>query len=348
MGSDLPRARVKARTMADIAALAGVAGSTVSRALAGSNRVSEQTRLRILDLVRESGYRVNARARSLRLQRSRTIEIVIATAANRRRFSDPLCSQIVVSVADALAEKGYDLLLSHANPWADDVPGADALASSRADGIIFIGQGRDPAPLARYASEHPNVVVWGADVPDRTYAVVGGDDFRGGELVGRRLMALGRRRVVFLGDVGRPEIGLRHRGLAAALSSAGAAPDQTLTLSTPFDAASAHEATRNLFRSGATHDSIFAAGDVMAIAAMQALMELGVRVPADVAVVGYDDIPLAAFASPALTTVRQDAGAGGAALVERLLAIIEGGERRDVVLPTELIVRRSCGAGSAC
>ncbi|MEX0644844.1 MAG: LacI family DNA-binding transcriptional regulator, partial [Parvularculaceae bacterium] len=140
-------ASVRIRTMAEIADLAGVAESTVSRALAGSSRVSEETKERILALVKERGYRVNSRARSLRMQRTRTVEVVIAISeSNRQHFSDPFFSQIIASIGDALAEYGYDLLLSRACPWTE-VSGADALASHRADGIIIIGQGRDPSPL---------------------------------------------------------------------------------------------------------------------------------------------------------------------------------------------------------
>jgi DNA-binding LacI/PurR family transcriptional regulator len=336
--------RVGARTMAEIARLAGVAESTVSRALAGSTRVSQDTRQRIAELVKEHGYRINTSARNLRMQRSRTVEVVIAISeATKQHFSDPFFSQIIASLGDALAENGYDMLLSRQPPWSD-VAGADALTSNRADGVIVIGQGRDPAPLDRYAREHKNVVVWGADIAGRSYPVVGSDNFEGGQLVGRHLMSLGRRRVVFLGDVGHTEIGLRHRGLVTALTSVGQASTQTLTLSMPFDGASAYDATHELFRDRAWHDAVFAASDILAIAAIQALADLNIRVPGDVAVVGYDDIAVSALVSPALTTVRQDTAAGGRALVGKLLALMDGDAPSDLILPTQLIVRRSCGA----
>ncbi|MEX0644837.1 MAG: substrate-binding domain-containing protein, partial [Parvularculaceae bacterium] len=201
-----------------------------------------------------------------------------------------------------------------------------------------------PSPLARYAADHKDVVVWGGDIPGRNYPIVGSDNFLGGQLVGRHLLSLGRRRVVFLGDVRHVELGLRHRGLMAVLTSAGAASDQTLTLSMPFDSASAYEATRGLFQSGRWHDAIFAASDLLAIAAMQALADLNIRVPDDVSVIGYDDIAVAAYTTPALTTVRQDTAAGGRALVENLLAGLEGKKPRDAILPIELVIRRSCSA----
>lgn len=335
---------VRARTMAEVAQLAGVAESTVSRALSGSNRVSEATKARIRDLVSASGYKVNTRARNLRMRSSRTIEVVIAISeTNRQHFSDPFFSQIISSIGDALAENGYDLLLSRACPWSE-VAGADTLSSNRADGVIIIGQGRNPEPLAHYAETHGNVVVWGADIAGRSYPIIGTDNFRGGQLVGRHLRALGRRRVAFLGDIRHVELGLRHRGCMEALAPTDAAAEQTLTLSMPFDSASAYEATQGLFRSGAWHDAIFAGTDLLAIAAMRALADLNIRVPEDVAVVGYDDISLAAYMSPSLTTVRQDTVAGGRALVQNLLALLAGDIPQDVMLPTELVIRRSCGA----
>ncbi len=330
--------------MADIAEIAGVAESTVSRAIAGSNRVSAETKKRIFELIEESGYRINSRARSLRTQETRTIEVVIGISeTNRQHFSDPFFSQIITAIGDALAENGYDLLLSRYNPW-DEESLADAIAVKRADGVIIIGQGRNPAALNRYAERNRNVVVWGARIPGRTYPVVGGDNFLGGALAGKHLMKSGRNRLVFLGDVNHVEVGMRHAGLVSALTGSRLSSDQTLMLSMPFDTASAYEATRRLFESGKHHDAIVAASDLMAIAAMRALADLGIRVPDDVAVIGYDDIALASYVTPGLTTIRQDTAAGGKSLVQAMLAILSGMTPTDALLPTELVVRQSCGA----
>ena len=330
--------------MAEIAELAGVAESTVSRAIAGSNRVSVETKERILRLIDENGYRINSRARSLRTQETRTIEVVIAISeTNRQHFSDPFFSQIISSIGDALAESGYDLLLSRSQPWGEGSH-ADALAVNRADGIIIIGQGRNPEALNRYAEKYRNVVVWGAHIPGRSYPVVGSDNAHGGALAGKHLLANGRRRLVFLGDVNHIEVGMRHSGLVSALTGKGVSSGQTLMLSMPFDSASAYEATLRLFQSGVNHDAIFAASDLMAIAAMRALSDLGARVPQDVAVIGYDDIALSSFVSPGLTTIRQDTMAGGRHLVESMLTILSGREPSDTVLPTDLVIRQSCGA----
>ena len=335
---------MRLRTMADIAEIAGVAESTVSRAIAGSNRVSVETKKRIFDLIEESGYRINSRARSLRTQETRTIEVVIGISeTNRQHFSDPFFSQIITSIGDALAENGYDLLLSRYNPWSDEAL-ADAIAVKRADGVIVIGQGSNPESLNRYAERNHNVVVWGARIPGRAYPVVGSDNFLGGALAGKHLLKIGRRRLVFLGDVNHVEVGLRHTGLISALKGVSASSDQSLMLSMPFDSASAYDATRSLFQTGKHHDAIFAASDLMAIAAIRALADLGLEIPGDVAVIGYDDIAVASYVTPGLTTIRQDTTVGGRALVESMLAMLAGKTPTDVTLPTELVIRQSCGA----
>jgi len=329
-------------TMAEIAKLAGVAESTVSRALAGSNRVSQATKDRIFDLVKEKNYKINTRARNLRTQRSNMVEVIIPISpTNRQHFSDPFFSQIISSIADALAENNYDLILSRICPWSDESE-ANILSDQRADGLIIIGQGSEPERLAHYAQKHKNLIVWGADLPGRTYPVVGSDNFLGGQLAGQHFLDQGRRRIVFLGDVRHSEISLRHQGCLQALTAGDAESDQIVTLSMPFDSASAYKATQALFQGGAVHDAIFAATDVLAIAAIQAISDLGLKVPEDVSVIGYDDIAMAAYAVPALTTIRQDTDAGGRALVEGLLAIFNGDTPQDRILPTEIVIRRSC------
>ncbi len=330
------------RTMADIARIAGVAESTVSRALSGSNRVSEVTRDRIREIVGQQGYKINARARSLRTRKTGTVEVVIPISeTNRQHFSDPFFSEIIAALADALAQRGLDMLLSRFPPWSPN-PGANAVAEGRADGIIMIGQGRRPEELETFAASGVPLVVWGAARTGQNYPTVGSDNRKGGELVGRHLAALGRRRIAFLGDIRHVEIGLRHEGCMGAFTHDGD-DGHTVTVATPFDGASAYRATADLIAGGVWHDAIFAASDVIAIAAMQALRDAGLRVPQDVTVIGYDDIMLARYSSPALTTVRQDARLAAEHLVGLFLAVMNGEEAASVILPTELIVRHSCG-----
>ncbi len=331
-------------TMADIARMAGVSESTVSRALAGSDLVAEKTRKRITELASAADYTVNEGARNLRLKKTKTIEVVIPIESHHRQhISEPFFLDLIGALADAIADRNHDMLLSKIPPWSTDKR-SNALVSGRADGIIIIGQGRRRAELREFTRAHRRVVVWGAHIDDEDHAVVGSDNREGGRLAASHLLSLGRKRIAFLGDVSLPEIKLRHRGYMDALKEAGIAVDEELTFNAPFDSEEAYATAKALVESNIKFDAIFAASDVIAMSAIAAFRNAGVNAPQDVSVVGYDDIFSAAWYSPALTTISQSIHEGGAALVKSLFALIEGETVSSVVLQPKLIVRQSCGA----
>ncbi len=329
--------------MQDIARMAGVSESTVSRALAGSPLVAQKTRARILELARAARYTVNESARNLRQRKSRTIEVVIPIEAHgRQQISDPFFLDMLGSIADALALREYDMLLSKRAPWANGGR-RNPLLTGRADGIIIIGQGRQCTALANFARDNKPVAVWGAHLPGNDYVVVGSDNRLGGKKATAHLLQLGRRRIAFLGDTEQPEIALRHQGYLDALHEAGVKAQPALSINAPFDSAEAFAAAKALIESGEAFDAIVAASDVIAMSAIAALRQAGIAVPEDVSVTGYDNIASSAWFSPPLTTISQSIDKGGAALVEALFDQIKGGAGRSVVLPAELIVRGSCG-----
>lgn len=331
-------------TMADLARMAGVSESTVSRALAGSPVVAARTRDRILQLARIASYTVNEGARNLRLGKTRTIEVCIPLEPdNRQHISDPFFLDLLGSIADALTDRGYDLLLSKNAPWARD-GGANSIVAGRSDGIVFIGQGQRRRELRRIAATHRAVVVWGAHFDGDDYAVVGSDNREGGRLATAHLAALGRRRIAFFGDITQPEIGLRHAGYRQALGAAGVTVDPALTIHAPFDPRAAFEAACEAIAKGPKFDAVFAASDVIAISTINALREAGLAAPGDVSVVGYDDIFAAASASPALTTISQSIHEGGQKLVQTLFERMAGEKAAGAVITPRLIVRQSCGA----
>jgi DNA-binding LacI/PurR family transcriptional regulator len=176
---------------------------------------------------------------------------------------------------------------------------------------------------------------------DQAYATVGGDNARGGELATAHLLQSGARRIVFLGDTGLPEIAERFQGYLRAHERAGLKPVRRLCRDTPFVQAAIVADIAALVNSGAKFDAIFAASDLMAMTAISTLRRLGRRVPEDILVVGYDDIPLASFFHPALSTVRQPIESAGEQLVESLLEQLAGQAPASRQLPTELIVRES-------
>lgn len=327
--------------MADIARLAGVSTSTVSRALSHSPLVNQETRDRILDLARSLNYTINIGAQNLRLQQNRTVAVVIPIdRSSRQHLSDPFFLSMLGGLADALSEQGFDTLVTRVD--ADQVDAAAApFDGGRAIGVILIGQGRHHDQLNKMAARGVPFVVWGAQLPQQLYTTVGGDNVTGGRLATERLLAQGRRRIAFLGDTTLPEVEQRHRGYVAALAAQGLTPDPQLHVASSFLPESGGQAVDELARRGVVYDGLFASSDLLAMKAIHALRAQDRQVPDDVAVVGYDDIELSSYFHPPLTTVGQPRDVAARALVHALLACVDGRPAPSVQLPTELIVRAS-------
>ena len=334
--------------MADLARLAGVSTSTVSRALSGSALINEETRERIQALARQFNYTINSVATNLRSGVKRTIAVVVPyEMASRQSFADPFLHGIIGSLADALTERGYEMLLSRMD--ADRLDMAAALIDGgRAAGLILIGQWRHHDQLNAMAERGLPMVVWGARLPHQNYCIVGGDNVLGGRLVAEHLLAQGRRRMVFLGDAGLPEVAQRYRGFAQCLRKNALPLLEQQRAAASFLADSGRKAMLALIDANPTLDAVFASSDLLAMAAIGALRERGRRIPADVAVVGYDDVELAAYFNPPITTVRQPIHEAGGRLVETLLSLIKGQPLPvSAPLETQLIVRESSQATAA-
>lgn len=327
--------------MADLARLAGVSVATVSRALNGSTLISEETRERITDLARSLDYSINVSAQNLRLRHNRTIAVVIPhDKASRQHVSDPFFLAMLGSLADAITERGFDMLLSRVD--ADNLESAARLINSGvALGVVLIGQWRHHDQLNQMAARRVPIVVWGAQMPQQLYCSVGGDNVRGGALATRHLLDRGCRRIVFVGDPRLPEVADRHRGYVEQLHLAGLKPNARLLLKVPFDAEQARTAIARLCEQGVAFDAVFACSDVLATAVMQVLLHAGRRVPDDVAVIGYDDIPWASHANPPLSSVHQPIDRAGVELVDALLRIIDGASVAPLTLAVELVPRAS-------
>ena len=335
-------------TSIDIAYLAGVSQPTVSRALRGSPMVSEETRRRIESIAQQLNYKVDKNASNLRCQHSNTLALLL--------FEDPTPddSQInpfflamLGSITRACAQRGYDLLVSF-QQLSDDWH-ADYEDSMKADGLILLGYGDYVAyrsKLEQLVQQGTHFVRWGAVLPDQPGISIGCDNFQGGQLVGEHLLGLGRKQVAFLGHASQhyPEFLDRYRGCDAALQKAGAAMHAGLQVDAESSEEAGYNAAIALMERGRHFDALFAASDLIAIGAMRALIEHGRHVPWDVAVVGFDDIPMARFASPPLTSVIQDTSRAGELLVETLLRQVREEKVESVMLPPSLVVRRSSSA----
>ena len=331
--------------MADIARLAGVATSTVSRALKGSPLVNEETRTRITELARKYNYTVNRVATDLRSGTNRTIAVVVPYEENRRQnFSDPFLHGMTGALADELTERGYEMLLVRLD--AEQLDSAATLVDGgRAAGVILIGQWHHHDQLNAMADRGLPLVVWGAKLPNQRYCCVGGRNVEGGRLVGEHLLEQGCRHIVFLGDRALPEVAQRYRGFMAAMRSHGLRHAPELRIASPFLAPAGRSAMLDLIDRKVRFDWIFAASDLLAMAAIGALRERGLDVPRDVRVAGYDDVDFAAHFHPSLTTVRQSFPLGARTMVGALMELLgehdTGSGRLPRLLLTELIVRES-------
>jgi DNA-binding LacI/PurR family transcriptional regulator len=331
--------------MQDIARLAGVSTATVSRALNHSSLVNDETRIRIEELARSLNYQINVGARNLRMQRNRTVAVVVPyDAATRQHISDPFFVSMLGSLADALTDRGHDMLLSRVDAERLDLA-ADLEASGRAIGVILIGQWHHHDQLNELAARRVPIVVWGARLAQQIYCTIGSDNFTGGMLATQHLIETGRRRIAFFGDPQLPEVNQRFEGYCKALDCHGIDFDEDLSLPAAFAEGSARAAVDTLLARKTRFDAIFASSDLLAMRTIGTLRERGIRVPDDVAIVGYDDIELAQHVQPSLTTIRQPIDKGGEALVDALFAVIEGKHPEPKILPTELIVRASSVAG---
>jgi DNA-binding LacI/PurR family transcriptional regulator len=337
---DVPLAK-KIRTIYDLAELAGVSPATVSRSLAGKGMVSAETADRIRKLAQKHSFRPSAFARNLRIRRRGAIGVVIPLGHERaQHISDPFFMTMIGHLADELTERDFELVLSRVVPdredWLESMIEAD-----RVDGIIVIGQSDQSATLDAAAQHYLPMVAWGAFSQGQSHCSVGTDNFLGGRLATMHLLARGCRRIAFFGSPSAIEIRHRLEGARAAIADE---KGEVELIELPTHLAtelSSAEIAQFLAETERLPDGIFAASDVVALSALQALSRHGVDVPHDVKVIGFDDLPIARSSMPALTTVRQDIPMGATHLVDSLLKRISGRQTGSVVLNPELVIRES-------
>lgn len=337
--------RAKRPTSFDIAELAGVSQSTVSRALRRDSMVSEDTRLKVEQAARALNYKVDVNARNLRSQRTNTLALLLyEDPGASESLINPFFLSILGSVTRACAKRGYDLLISFqqsSNDWH-----ADYAASKRADGIIFLGYGDYTSYLDKISSLDEagiQYITWGPVLPGQPGHFIGSDNVQGMADAVSHLIAMGHRRIAFLGDISEncPEYRDRHQGYLKALAAAGLSADPALRLDSQTSEEAGHGAAMRLLDNGQPFDAVVAACDLVAIGALHALRDRGLSVPGDVSVIGFDDIQAASYTNPPLTTVRQDTVAAGELLVENLLRLMNDQMLDRTIIPAKLVVRGS-------
>lgn len=335
-------------TSRDIAEIAGVSQATVSRALRNSPLVRKETRDRIQEIAKELNYFVNRNAAGLRTHQSNTIALLLFDETGGADAQiNPFFLSMLGYISRAAARRGYDVLIS-LQQLSDDWH-VEYQASHRADGLILLGYGNYVTyreKLAALSAANTRYVIWGPVIKDHPGHTIGCDNENGGFQATRHLLSLGRRRIAFLGQTSprSPEFSARHAGYRQALSAANADENPQLKVDADNLEELGYQAVESLLAAGERFDAVFAVTDVIAIGAIRALLNAGIRVPEDVSVVGFDDMPLAAHVTPALTTVRQDIRLAADGLVEAIVGLIEDRPVESTLMAPKLIVRESCGA----
>ncbi len=328
--------------MDDVAKLAKVSKPTVSRALSDSPLVKQDTKDHILSVARKHGYAVNRNAQKLRHKRTNTVAVSLDFRSHKENhISDPFIFDLLAGVSEALGERSQDLLLCAPNH--NDVDSFRHILSSRgADGLIVLGQGHREDMLGELARSGAPFVVWGDGTSETPYCVVGSDNYLGGKLAGKYLLAKGRRRLLFVGDTSFREIYQRRAGLQKVVEEMGNEVSFNDVVLGSFSYESAFEAASNfLAATREPPDAVFAFSDTAAMAFIHAFRAAGLDVPGQVSVVGYNDIPSAAYFSPPVTTIRQDIYQAGRLLVSNLMHMLDGLPARSSTIKTELIVRET-------
>jgi len=324
----------------ELADIAGVSAATVSRALAGTGKISPSTRERIRKLASELGFRPSSMARNLRTGRTGTIGVIVPLGHEKtQHISDPFFMTLLAQIADRLADRGYDLLLSRVVPH-DPEWLSRQVDTGRVDGMIIVGQSNQSDVLNGVARYYEPMVVWGAALPDQLYTSVGSDNRLGGRVATEHLLSLGCRKLAFFGDPSVPEVEQRLAGFRDALRDSGSGAVGA-TLPVHFVPERAREEISDFLDLAESLDGVFAMSDTIGMTAIQALVERGRRVPEDVKVIGFDDLDLSRRTVPPLSSIRQDLEAGADALVDLLFRKIAGDKVDSAQFQPTLVARGS-------
>lgn len=328
----------------DLARMSGVSIATVSRALNDSPAVNDQTKRDIWKLAQSHGYLFRPTMPTSLERATKRISIIIPPPQGREGWLlDPFFQELVGAVGETAHDRRCDILISHTEPQNfDDL--SRVLENNQSEGVIILGQSFLHERLNRLVGHDTKFVVWGGDLPGQRYCSVGTDNVRGGKRATSHLARLGRQNIVFMGDTDGPEIAQRLDGYKLALKDAGLKFNDDLVVPAHFQVESAEASVDALIARRTKFDAIFASSDAIALGAIRALQRQGRSVPDDVSVVGYDDLQFARYGRPALTTIRQDLVKAGNLMVSKLLNAASPGDLRSERLPTEVIVRESCGA----
>ena len=332
-------------TLEDIAKQVGVSRSTVSRVVNGSPNVSDDVRIKVLSAIQETGFHPNAAARSLASQRTRMIGLVIPGSV-KTFFTDPFFPQLIQGIACGCNNNDLSLSFFLVGNKDDEKKILPRIAKSgMLDGVLIqSGLPGDPLVEQIIASRIPSVMLGRPEGLDEI-SFVDVDNIEAAAKATQHLISLGYERIgTITGKKGNVVTHDRLEGYRKAFANNNRTVEKALIAGGDFSEIGGYDAMKALLPS--KPDAVFAASDLMAAGAIRAVLETGLRVPEDIAFVGFDDIPLESVMKIPLTTIRQPIKKLGIKAVEVLIDLIENGKSpaRQFVLETELVVRESCGA----
>jgi len=333
--------RRSAPTLESVAAVAGVSRATAGRVLQGYTTVGDDAREAVLRAADELGYVTNRAARALMTRRSGSVAFVVAEP-EERFFADPHFALVLRGAHAAVAEHDVQLVFSIVHGDAERERFERFARAGHLDGVILVSlHGDHPLPHTLAEAGIPVVLLGRPMAAIAGVSYVDADNVHGGRLAAGRLADAGRTHLATISGPRDMTVALdREEGFRAELAARGLGPG--VAAEGDFSVEGGRRAMAALLAAPERIDGVFAASDLMALGAFQAIADAGLRVPDDIAVVGFDDMPLAATVRPGLTTVRQPAVAMGAQLATGLLRAIEDGVPADTVLvPTELVARDS-------
>ena len=332
-------------TLEDIARMSGVSRSTVSRVINDDPNVKESTRHKVLDIIQTINFQPNLAARSLAAGRTQVLGLVIPMAVTSI-FVDPYFPLLIQGISSACNMRGYSMMLWLAEPDFERRMAGQILYSGLIDGVIVASTVMDdPIVVALVNGKNVPFIMIGRHPSDSNVSFVDVDNRAGAAQAVEHLFRLGKKRVATIRGPKTMIAGVdRYQGYLDAFAQAKRTVDPQLVAEGEFSEQSGYLAMQRLLPH--RPDAIFAASDMMAVGAIMAIEESGLKIPEDIALVGFDGIPSSAHTDPPLTTVRQPIIPSGALAAELLIDMIENPSPapRRIVLTTELVVRKSCGA----
>jgi LacI family transcriptional regulator len=329
-------------TIKEVAREAGVSVATVSRVFTGTVPVQEETRRRVLEVAARLRYQPHAGARSLTTKKTGVLGVLLPNLYGE------FFSEVIRGIDLTARRNGYHVFLSSSHSDRTEVEAVLRNLRGRVDGLIVMSPEADAQALQANLPSTLPVVLLNCEVEGSAFSSINLDNHGGAFAMTRHLIGLGHRRIAFLqGAPGNYDARERLRGYRGALSESGL---EAIAIPGDFSEESGYGAGAAVLGLDPRPTAVFAANDSMAIGLLSALQEAGVRVPADIAVTGFDDIPIARFLTPPLTTVGVRIAGLGEQAIQRLLAHIDEGDgqrRQHEILTTTLVVRGSCGGAPA-